>query len=121
MNIVVLFLVIFFAIVSICVLFPLTCGNKELFAQQYSNYLTTVGHPRFPGDYMDYAGEVPSEGGYVLESALDNSYSNENLCQECMNNCVGLAEIHGASGKSLELAKIMCQERCHVECNPNSY
>lgn len=123
-NIVILLLVIIFAVASLYVLFKPCNSSMDRFSPQYSTYLTTVGHPRFPGDYMDYTGEVPSEGGYVLESdsgnGEDNSYLKASLCQECMDNCVGLAEIHGLSGDSLESAKIMCQERCYVECDPNS-
>ena len=92
---------------------------------RYSTDLLTVGRPPFVGDYMPYVGQDPTEGGYELESdvgATDydegNYYLNATLCQECMDNCVGLASIRGLTGSSLEKAKKMCKNKCNLECSP---
>ena len=91
----------------------------------YSNDLMTVGHPRNPGDYMVYSGEAPTgEGGYELESAEGNgggvTYLEASLCQECTNNCVGLAFAYGERGNKLMEARRMCKSKCDLECNFSS-
>ena len=121
-NILLIVLVVILVIILLC----RKCSSKSdnyNGVPHYSTYLTTVGHPRFPGDYMAYEGEVPTGGGgYELESDIgyggDNSYVDVNLCQECMENCVGLAIISGQTGNSLRSAKQICKIKCDGECNP---
>lgn len=120
---------LFFVLVIILLLVVLfaASSSEKYVGTPHSTYLTTVGHRPYLGDYLPYVGQVPTgEGGYELESAVgepDGSgdlYLQEELCQECMNNCVNVAYIRGMNGGDLRKIKSVCKSRCETECNPNS-
>ena len=114
-------------IVIVVIFFQGKCSSdkdKYSIVPMYYDDFASLGHSRNPGDYMVYSGSVPTgEGGYELESAQGGggvTYLEASLCQECTDNCVGLASAYGLGGKKLAAARISCQSKCELECNFSS-